>query len=206
MSKTRIIPGFAGTLIARALEIYAPRIVAIIPSPAVQALLMSLLMATRDLVKAISDSNPENRLQVETIIRAFFRVDAIPLATGIVWERINTIGNERVRKGLSLLAAPVLGGVEILTDEDPDNATQAETILDDFILNPETQEFVVTELTVPVLERVIKDPLILSFVLEALEQGVAQGAIELAEIEVFNRQRTVAALTAAKERAIASAA
>ena len=128
---------------------------------------------------------------METIIRTFFRIDVIPLATSIVRERIDNIGNERVRRGLTLLAAPVLGGVEILTDEDPDNASQAENILDTFILDPETQEFVIAELAVPVLENVIKDPLILSFVLEALEQGVEQGAIELAGIEVFNRGRTV---------------
>lgn len=201
--KTRIIPGFAGSLIARALDIYAPRLVSYIPSPALQALVLSLLMGAKNLVKAISDSDPDNRGQVNGIVRQFFNVDAIPLAAGVIREKIESIPVPRLQRGLSLLSVPVLGAAELLTDEDPDNERQAEEVLDTFILNPEVQEYIVTDLTVPVLENVIKDPLILSFVLEALENGIAEGAEELAELEVFDRNRTVEALAAAKDRAIA---
>ena len=203
--KTRIIPGFAGSLIARALDIYAPRVVSYIPSPALQALVMALLMGAKNLVRAISDGDPDNKGQVNGIVRRFFSVDAIPLAAGVIREKIQAIAVPRLQRGLSLLSVPVLGAAELLTDEDPDNARQAEEVLDTFILNPEVQEYIVTDLTVPVLENVIKDPLILSFVLEALENGIAEGAEELAEIEVFDRNRTVGALAEAKNRAILQA-
>lgn len=78
-------------------------------------------------------------------------------------------------------------------------------VLDRFILNPAAQEFVVSGLTVPILEKVIKEPFLLAVVLEALEQGIEQGAIELAEIDVFNRERTVAVIVEAKERVLAAA-
>jgi hypothetical protein len=200
MSKTRLIPGFAGSLIARALDIYVPRIVSFIPSPAIQALAMAMLFGCRDLVRAISDGDPENKKQVEAIIRTFFRIDAHPLAANVLREKIATIANPRLQRGLSLLSVPVLGGAELLTDEDPDNATQAEDVLDTFILNPEAQEFILNDLTVPVLENVVKDPLILSFILEALEKGLQEGAEELADIDVF-----VKPITEAKERALAAA-
>lgn len=206
MSKTRIIPGFAGGLIARAIDIYSDRIAAFVPSPALQALVMGLLLACRDLVKAISDSNPDNSGQTNAIIRTFFSVQAIPLAANVLREKIATITNLRLQRGLSLLSVPVLGAAELLTDEDPDNAAQAEVVFDEFVLNPDVQEYVITDLTVPVLENVIKDPLILSFVLQALEEGVAAGAVELANLEVFNRDRTVELVAAARERATLAAA
>ncbi|SER16002.1 hypothetical protein [Neolewinella agarilytica] len=203
--KTRIIPGFAGGLIARALDIYAPRLISFIPSPALQTLVMALLMGCKNLVRAISDSNPDNGGQVNAIVKSFFSVEAIPLAAGVIKEKIASIVNPRLSRGLTLLSVPVLGAAELLADEDPDNAGQAEEVLDAFILNPEVQEYVVTDLTVPVLENVIKDPIILSFVLEALETGIAEGAEELADIEVFNRTRTVQSIAQAKDRAIAAA-
>lgn len=204
--KTRLIPGFAGSLIARALDIYAPRLASYITSPALQALVLALLTSTRDLVKAISDNNPENRLQVTEIIRVFFNVQAIPLAAAVVREKITTITAPRLRRGLTLLSVPVLGAAELLTDDDPNNEAQAEAVLDTFILDPEVQEYIVTDLAVPVLEKVIKDPFILSFVLEAIEKGIEEGAGELADIEVFNRQRTAGLVAEAKERAIVNAA
>jgi hypothetical protein len=200
MSSTRLIPGFVGGLIARALNIYIPNIVSFIPSPALQQFGTKMLEGLRDLVRAVSDNDPANRLQAETIFKVFFRRDAIPLLTSVVRERIETITNPRLQRGLSLLSVPVLAGAELLTDDDLDNDAQAEDVLDTFILNPEAQEFILNDLTVPVLENVVKDQLILSFILEALEKGLQEGAQELANIDVF-----VKPISEAKERALSAA-
>lgn len=205
MSKTRLIPSWAGNIIVRALEIYAPRVVSLIPSPALQAGTAALFARVNQIILALSDADPENGEQVQAVIGKFVSEDAIPLADGVIDERIARIENERVRHGLTLLADPVVDTMRLLADDNPDNAAQAEEVLDRFILNPVAQEFVVTDLTVPILEKVIKEPFLLAVVLEALEQGIEQGAIELAEIDVFNRQRTAAVIAEAKERALAAA-
>lgn len=205
MSKTRLIPSWAGKIIVRALEIYAPRVVSLIPSPALQAGTAALFTRVNQIILALSDADPENGDQVQAVIGQFVSEDAIPLADGVIDERIARIENERVRHGLTLLADPVVDTMRLLADDNPDNAAQAEEVLDRFILNPVAQEFVVTDLTVPILEKVIKEPFLLAVVLEALEQGIEQGAIELAEIDVFNRQRTAAVIAEAKERALAAA-
>lgn len=203
--KTRLIPSWAGKIIVRALDIYAPRVVALIPSPALQAGLQALFLRVSQIITAISDADPQNAEQVQAVISRFISEDAIPLADGVIDERIARIENEKVRHGLTLLAEPVVDTMRLLADDNPDNAAQAEEVLDRFILNPAAQEFVVSGLTVPILEKVIKEPFLLAVVLEALEQGIAQGAIELADIDVFNRERTVAVIVEAKERALAAA-
>lgn len=203
--KTRLIPSWAGKIIVRALEIYAPRVVSLIPSPALQAGVAALFSRVTQIITAISDADPQNAEQVQEVIGRFVSEDAIPLADGVIDERIARIQNERVRHGLTLLADPVVDTMRLLADDNPDNAAQAEDVLDRFILNPVAQEFIVTDLTVPILEKLIKEPFLLAVVLEALEQGIEQGAIELAEIDVFNRERTLGVIVEAKERALAAA-
>jgi len=155
MSKTRLIPSWAGAIISRGLLIYIPRL----------------------------------------------SEDAIPLVDGYVDEQVARINNERVRLGLGLLSVPLVDALRILSDDNPRNAEQAEDVLDTFILNPDAQSFILKDLMIPVLGKVIKEPVLLDFILDSLADALAEGAIDLAEIEVFDRAGVIQELAAAKTAA-----
>jgi len=201
MSKTRLIPSWAGAIISRGLLIYIPRLTGLISSPTLRAAVNALLTRTAELVKAVSDGNPENAEQTEAIVRGFVSEDAIPLVDGYVDEQVARINNERVRLGLGLLSVPLVDALRILSDDNPRNAEQAEDVLDTFILNPDAQSFILKDLMIPVLGKVIKEPVLLDFILDSLADALAEGAIDLAEIEVFDRAGVIQELAAAKTAA-----
>lgn len=200
-NKVRLIPSWAASIIVGLLSLYVPRLLDAIQSGALRTAATSLLNRAKEMIKAISDADPENEAQLNAIVRNFLSQDAVPLAEGVVTEKIALIGNERVRRGLTILSRPVVDSMRILTDENPDNAAQAEVVLDDFLLNPEAQEFIIADLVMPILEKRIPDPLIRSFLLEALATGIREGAEALAEQDTFNTNRVLDVINVAEKKA-----
>jgi len=200
-NKVRLIPSWAGSLISGLLAIYAPRLLDAIQSVAIKSALTSILGRAREAIKAVSDSNPQNVEQLEAILKDFIGQDIVPLADGVITEKIALIGNERVRRGLSILSVPVIDSLRLLTDENPNNAQQAEEVFDGFVLDPVTQEFIIIDLLTPVLEARIPDPLLRSFILEALSTGIREGAEALADQDLFNAPRVLEAIKVAEKRA-----
>ena len=91
--------------------------------------------------------------------------------------------------------------MRLLSDDDPNNAAQAEKVFDAFLLEPANQNFVLSDLLIPVIEQRIKDPMLRAIVLETLQAGLKEGATELAEVQVFGNQAVVLELEAAKVKA-----
>lgn len=191
MSKTRFIPGWAGSILSRALLIYGPRLAQLVPGKPLNQVVEAAVPATANLISAVSDNDPNNAEQAKVIALEFVRNHAVPLAVETVNARVAAITDDRLRNGLAILATPVGRTLVALTDEDPDNATQLETVVDDFITNEGAQEFILNDLTLPVLEKVIKEPILRAFIIETISTGLKEGAEELAEIEIFNRKQVI---------------
>lgn len=183
------------------LKAYTPALVAQIPSPALAAAALAAFNRVEQMIEAVTDENPEDGKQLEAIVRQFVSEDAVPIADGVIEERLALITNDRARNGLTLLSVPVVDTMRLLTDENPDNALQAEDVLDTFLRNPAVQDFAVEDLMVPILRKRITNPFLLALALEAIETGIREGADDLADVDVFVRDRTLEVIVAAKDQA-----
>lgn len=192
---------YVGQLLVQLLKDFTPSLIAEVQSPALAGGVERLLGRTEEVIRAITDENPENREQLEAILSRFLGEDVVSTFDGFSDELLLKIQNERVRRGLGLLSVPVVDALRLLTDENPDNAAQAEVVLDTFLENPEVQNFVTTDLAVPVMEKLIPNPIIRGFILQGMVIGIQQGLEELADADVFDRSKVIEELKAAKEKA-----
>ena len=199
------IKGYVGDLLIRLLSYYIPTIVAAIPSPALAAAAKAALTRVLEMIKAVTDENPDDAAQLQAIVQRFVSEDAVPLADGVIDEKLLLIQNEKARRGLSLLSVPVVSTMRLLSDEDPDNAKQAELVLDTFILDPAVQDFALQDILVPIIEARVPNPMLRAIILETLIAGLKEGAEELAEIDVFDTEAVIETIEVAKLKADAQA-
>ena len=153
------------------------------------------------MIKTVTDENPEDGQQLQAIIGKFVSEDAVPLADGVIDEKLALIQNERARRRLSLLAVPVVGTMRLLTDEDPDNAAQAEKLLDAFILDSAAQDFVLQDFLVPIIEKRVPNPMLRAIIMETLVAGIKEGAEDLAAVDVFDTDAVIETIEGAKAKA-----
>lgn len=184
--KKRIIPSWLAPILISALNIYVPSLLAQVASESLRAALGSIFQRVINIINAVSDADPNNSAQIEAEAKKFISEDAVPLASDIIDEKIAQIENERARLGFGLLAVPIVDFARIATDDNPNNGAQAEAIFDDFITNPQVHEFIIGDLIDPILAQRITDPILRSFVLQALSTGLKEGADKLAAGDTFN--------------------
>lgn len=192
---------YVGALLISLLGEYRPALLAEVESPALAGGVDRLFLRTEEVIKAITDENPDNKEQLEAILRRFVGEDVISALDGLTEEQLLKLQNLRVRRGLTLLSVPVLDALRLLTDEDPDNAAQAETVLDTFLTNPDAQNFIISDLTLPALEKLIPNALIRGFVFQGIEIGIREGLHELADKDTFDRAELLEEVKAAHSRA-----
>ncbi len=125
--------------------------------------------------------------QIQNVLAGLINQYGVPFVTAFVNQKIGEINNERTRQGLTLLSAPFLEAADFLTDEDPDNAAQAEAVLDAWLRNPKVQEFLLTELLVPLIEQTVQNAMLRALIVQTLIQGIETGAEELAQVDVFDK-------------------
>ena len=202
--KTSIL-NWGGKLLIKLLRVYTPALLALIPSPALAAAVAKLFARVEEIIAALTDEDPNDAEQVGKVLRRFVSEDAVPIADGVIEEKLLLITNDRARRGLTLFSAPVMDTLRLLTDEDPDNAAQAEVVFDTFVLDRANQDFLIADLLVPVLEQRITNPMLRAILMETLESGLRQGATDLAEIDVFTSEATIKAIEDAKIKADAEA-
>ncbi len=207
--KTRLIPAWAGSLITSLLTLFTGRILASVKLPSLRNFVDKVLGRAKELVTAISDANPDNEEQLEAILKKFVAEDAVPLADEFLVEKIAGIDNERVRRGLTILSLPAINTIKLLTDDDPDNAAQAEAEFDALLLTSGAQEYIIADVVTPILEKRVPDPILRSFLLDALATGIREGAEALAAQDTFDKDggddfntgRVLEVIHAAKKKA-----
>ncbi|MCP9237168.1 hypothetical protein [Lewinella sp. JB7] len=192
---------WGGGLLGKLLKAYTPALLALIVSPSLKIAVSALLLRVQELIAAMTDEDPNDAEQAERIARRFVSEDAVPIADGVIDEKLLLIPNLRARRGLTLLAVPVVDTMRLLTDDEPDNAAQAEVVLDTFILNPAVQDFAMTELLVPIIEKRVPNPMLRALIMEALETGIREGAIDLAEADVFDPEAVITTIEQSKIKA-----
>ncbi len=197
---------WGGKLLGKLLKSYTPVLLALIASPALKTAVAALLLRVQEIIAAMTDADPNDAAQVESIARRFVSEDAVPIADSVIDEKLLLIQNPRARRGLTLLAVPVVETMRLITDEDPDNAGQAELVLDTFLLNPSVQDFAMTEMLIPIIEKRVPNAMLRALILEALETGIREGAEDLADMDVFDTEAVITTITQSKIKAEAEAA
>lgn len=202
MAKKKIISDILASALLFALNLVENRFIDKIPVPDVRMGAKLLLSPIRNMIKAASDDIPENADQIRAIWRRFINTDFADFGAVQLDKLVAGIKNARLKAILSILVSPSIELTRAMTDENPANDEQAKEILDNFLRNPDTHEVVLQDLLRPILEKTIKDPgtvaFILSLIAEALKK-VQDGSLseEQREAIIIKLQSDIKLLEAA---------
>jgi hypothetical protein len=139
-----------------------------IPVEDVRIGLTMLLSPIRSMINALNDDEPKNDEQVRELWRKFSNTDLADYSETTLHKLIATIKNEHIRPALSTIVVPTVNMLRIVTDEDPDNEAQLETLWMSFLRNPETHDVVLDHLLEPMLSSVIKNPDLVEYILQTI--------------------------------------
>jgi len=174
MKKVKIISAALAWVILTSLEFIKTRFVDRIPDMDVRTGVLLLLNPVREMVKALSDEEPRNAEQVRELWRKFVNTDFSDFSQVQLEKLIGGVKNDRVRNVLSVLVTPSISLTRAYTDENPANDEQAREILNAFLENPDVHEVVLTDLLRPILEKTVKDPSTVAFILSLVAQALRQ--------------------------------
>jgi hypothetical protein len=170
--KIKIISSMLAGIIIGALNIVENRIKRI-DNELVKTGLLSLLSPIRNVVRAISDENPENGDQIKEIFRKYANQDVADLAQKNILDVVDKIKGI-ARRPLSYLTVPVVDMLRILTDENPANEKQIEDRWETVLEDESFHEIVLVDLFEPVLERAGVDEEWRAFLVESLREALSK--------------------------------
>jgi hypothetical protein len=136
----------------------------------------------KEVVTVLNDNDPNNKAQTLTILRNFVKVDVTEVVYQILLQEIDDIKDEDIRLVAIFVLDNAVNIVNILTDEDADNATQFKNFLNYLRRDEATQDLLADHILDPLLEKINVSPelrsIIIDFILKALS-GDASKTTEL---------------------------
>lgn len=172
MQKVKLISKTLAWVLLTALNFVETRFIDRIPNMDVRTGAKLLLDPIRKMIDALSDEEPRNEEQVLQLWRQFINTDFADFGAVQLDKLVKGIENEQLRGVLSILISPAIDLTRAMTDENPANDKQALAILNQFIENPDVHEVFLNDLLKPILEKVVKDPATVAFILTLVAQAL----------------------------------
>lgn len=173
--KFRLFKKIGATALLAALRFLDKKFIDKIPNTDIQNMARLLLMPFVGTIKALSDGNPRNAEQISAIWRKWTNSELYEYSIATSNKYLERIPDEHLREAISHLSLPLLGMIQIFTDDDPNNNAQLKSSWSEFIKDGKTHKVVLQHLLIPMLEAAIKDPdteeLIISLIKTALENS-----------------------------------
>ena len=157
MSKTRAFSPIVRLVILQGLNFLKNKFINNIQVPKVREGMSKLLEPIRETVRELSDGDPKNEEQVKETWSKFANTELYDFTSETVQEQLARIEDANLRSALSHLAVPTTKMIQIMTDENPDNAAQLKEHWGEFVANPTTHEIVLNDLLIPLVISRIPD-------------------------------------------------
>lgn len=176
MSDTQktLIPKWITRLILAALSVVENLFIPKIKVAEIQAALRLSAQPLKAMTQALSDGNPKDAEQVKDIWRKFVNEPLPDLADDQIAFALSRLKDENLRKVLEVLSHPTVNILRIVTDENPDDQTQIKDQFEDLIGSEYAQDVLILHLLKPILEKRLKDKVLLNIVLSTLD-GALEG-------------------------------
>ena len=117
-----------------------------------------------NMINIMSDGLPNTSERVKAIWLEFINQDLVDLGQIKLEDLAEKINDPKLRAIITLLIAPIVDTIQVLTDGKPNADNEIKSIWTDFIKNGSTQDTIIEGLLIPLLETVIKDKSTVRFI------------------------------------------
>ena len=159
----------ARAVVLAALGVIEGVLIGKIKSLIVQNSLRSSLEPVRSMALALTDDNPKDAEQVETIWQNYLNAKAPDLVNSESQRLIASLKGENLKKVLTTLVVPISQSLQIVSDENPDNDTQLKEYFAAFFNREDVQDVAFDAILVPLITKKIKDENLRTMVLAMLQ-------------------------------------
>lgn len=114
----------------------------------------SLFFPIEEIVLALSDANPDNKGQIDLILKEYVNSKVSALLDTYSIELTNKIQDKTVRELASIFVTPTVSTLRALSDDNQNNEAQLKEIwLDNLVKDRESQERVFNSIIIPFVDK-----------------------------------------------------
>jgi hypothetical protein len=133
-------------------------VVANLPGGVVKQSVESLFEPIEEVVLVLSDSNPDNKEQVNQVLKDYLNDDLARLLDNYSIELVQQINDQVVKNMVKLFVVPTVETLRAMSDDNPANEAQLKEVwVENFVKDKESQAAFFNGVIVPFVEKVGKN-------------------------------------------------
>lgn len=133
-------------------------VVANLPGGVVKQSVESLFEPIEEVVLVLSDSNPDNKEQVNQVLKDYLNDDLARLLDNYSIELVQQINDQVVKNMVKLFVVPTVETLRAMSDDNPANEAQLKKVwVENFVKDKESQAAFFNGVIVPFVEKVGKN-------------------------------------------------
>ncbi len=184
--KKKLIKRWVALLIVSALNFVENKFISKIPSEWVRGQMSLMVVPMKETAMAISDSDANNKEQVEEIWKRAINGSFIEYNQVQVLDKIEqNVTKEHLKRPLQAVVPPLFGMIKDVTDDNPKDGEQIGARWLEFVKNEDVQEIVLSDLLQPALVNYIKDIDTVEFILNLIRASIESGEANIEEGKVM---------------------